>query len=121
MNEESDLEGLAQVLSSAKVDGRYVPKTRFCEETIGVGQWDGVLSELRCMHPVSYVLDLGRGKEKTGFKVLEGAHVEFCALDAIPVQGVLWVDEGILGEDGLERAAIEWIRESLTPARRCEC
>ena len=102
------------------MDGGYVPETRFCEETIGVGQRDGVLCELHCMQPVPYVLDLGGGEEETSFKVLEGAHVEFYALDAIPVEGVVWMDEGVLGEDGLERVAIEWIRKCLMPARCCE-
>ena len=114
------LEGLAEVLFGAKVDGGHVPETRFCEETVGVGQRDGVLCELHCVQPVSYVLDLGRGEEETGLKVLEGAHVELYALDAIPVDGVVWVHEGVLGKDGLERAAIEWIREGLVPVRCCE-
>lgn len=115
----TDLEGLAEVLSGAKVDGRYVPEARLREETVGVGQRDGVGCELHCVQPVPYVLDLGRGEEETCFKVLEGAHVELYALNAISVDGVVRVHEGVLGEDGLERAAIAWIRECLVPVRCC--
>ena len=80
-SEEEHLEGLAQVVSCAKVDGGHVSEARFCEETVGVGQRDGLLSELHCVQPVSYVLDLGRGEEEAGLKVLEGAHVELDALE----------------------------------------
>lgn len=114
------LEGLSEVLSGGKVDGRYMPKAGLCEEAVGVGQGDGVLCKLHGMQPVSYVLDLGGGKEETSFKVLEGAHVELYALDAILVQGVVWMYKGILGEDGLEGAAIEWIGECLMPIGRYE-
>lgn len=65
--------------------GGYVPQTGLCEEAVGVGQRDRVLGELHGVQPVSYVLDLGGGEEETGFKVLEGAHVELGALHAIPV------------------------------------
>lgn len=85
----TNLEGLAKILFRAKLDGRCVSETRLREETVRVGERDGVLCKLHCMQPVSYVLDLGRGEEETGFKVLEGAHVEFYALDAIPVEWVV--------------------------------
>lgn len=116
----TDLEGLAKVLSGGKVDGGHVPEARLREETVRVGQRDGVGCELHCVQPVPYILDLGRGEEETGFKVLEGAHVEFYALNAIPVEGVVRVHKGVLCEDGLERAAIAWIREGLVPVRCCE-
>ena len=102
------------------MDGGYVPEAGLGEETVGVGQRDGMLRELRGVQPVSYVLDLGGGEEETGFKVLEGAHVELDALDAILVEGVVRVYEGILGEDGLERAAIEGIGERLMPVHCAE-
>lgn len=62
-----------------------MPETGPGEETVGVGQRDGVLRELHGMQPVSQVLDLGGGEEETGFEVLEGANVELHALDAILV------------------------------------
>jgi len=121
MNEEgTDLEGLAKFLSGAKLDGGYMPETGPGEETVGVGQRDGVLSELHGVQPVSQVLDLGGGEEEAGFKVLEGANVELHALDAILVQGVVFVHDGVLGEEGLEGAAIEGIGECLMPVWRCE-
>ena len=113
-------DGLAKVLFGAKVDGGHVPEAGLGEETVGVGQRDGVLCELHGVQPVSDVLDLGGGEEEAGFKVLEGAHVELYALDAILVQGVVRVYEGVVGEDGLEGAAIERIGERLVPVRCSE-
>jgi hypothetical protein len=97
-----------------------VPEAGLGEETVGVGQRDGVLRELHGVQPVSYVLDLGGGEEETGFKVLEGAHVELDALDALLVQGVVRVYDGVLGKDGLEGAPIGGIGERLMPVRCCE-
>lgn len=95
-------------------------QTGFREETVGVGQRDGVLGELHGVQPVSDVLDLGGGEEEACLKVLESASVELDALYAVPVERVVRVYEGVLSEDGPEGAAIEGIGECLMPALLCE-
>jgi hypothetical protein len=97
-----------------------VSETGFGEETIGVGQRDGVLGELHGVQPVPNVLDLCGGEEEACLKVLEGASEELNSLYAVPVERVVGVYEGILCEDGPEGTAIEGIGERLMPALLCE-